>query len=214
MGSKRKYKTPEEREAAKKIQARKYRKLRKSGKWVRKNRVLSPRILANIERDKEIAAKMEEERKIALAAEAIRKKERAEARAIRQQEFVLRSRYKKWFRELSLYTSEEREDQIYRKAYSRFKAHINTAEGFCERIVGHLAGELNMDVEAVETMIAAADAKEFLHKGRGNRKFSRALVLDAVNAVKFLLDRDNAVISFRHQGRKNKGGDNLIEPLE
>ena len=202
----RKYRNAAERKAAMKAYQAKYRALRKSGKWVRKTQIHSPRIAAKYKAEPVSVGQVTPQTEpLVVPPKSVRKVLTPEERKAREKE----KNHRYWHdhysavrqaRRRAAMTPEQRE-RCDRLAAAR---DARRPEGIVREIIDRLAAECNRTPDEMTLLCIERGAIDFLLKAIAPRmeksNYNRdRLIRTAIPATRLFLDRENAVLGWRRQ---------------
>lgn len=213
-----KYKTEAERIAAEKAYQAAYRALRKSGKWVRKTNIHSPRIAAKYGLtigptqpvDSRAAAATAEPPKPTVRVVT---PEERKAREKEKQRKYWHDHYSAVIRErrLAAMTPEQRAARDRRLAAQEGR----TLPGVIREVIMRLALECGVSADVMTEKLLMVGGVDFLMRGIEPRMEKRTynrdvLIRTALEGARFVLDRDHAVIAWMRQPRLQSNKENLV----
>ena len=202
----RKYKSEAERKAAMKEYQAKYRALRKSGTWVRKTQIHSPRIAAKYKVEPVPAEQVTPQSEpLVVPPKFVRTVLTPEERKAREKARNFRywhdhySALRKARRHAAM-TPEQRE----RCERRELATEARTPQGVMQEIVKTLAAERQITDDAMMEQFLASGAVDFILRAIAPRmekhNYNRdRLIRTAIPATRLFLDRENAVLGWRRQ---------------
>ena len=198
-----KYRNAAERKAAMKAYQAKYRALRKSGKWVRKTQIHSPRIAAKYKTAPVPVGQVTPQTEpLVVPPKSVRKVLTPEERKAREKE----KNHRYWHdhysairqaRRRAAMTPEQRERCERRELASQAR----TTEGIVQEIVKTFAAERQIPADTMMEQFLASGAVDFILRAIAPRMEKRnynrnRLMRTAIPATRLFLDRENAVLGW------------------